>query len=455
VKVVLVSSHPAFPASAGNCSRIQQLARAVLQLGHELTFVLVPLTREPVDDAAHSGLLGPGRYVRLGERSVPQRPPERNWPGKWTLGRLARGLEIAGDRIAQHAPGRWLLRQGVRGDYALQQLLGREAAYYSSLDALFDAGWARQLEEIGRDADAVIVEYVFNSWAFACFPASATRVLDTHDAFADRHRPYLARGISDFWISLRAADENAGFRRADLVLAIQDEEAQRFRRQLAADADASGRGPQVAVVSHLMPQPPVAVDAGVDGKALFVASDNATNRHAVDGLVRDVLPRVVREIPHFDLRVAGSISAHVAASPNITRLGWIDDVHEAYAQAPLSVNPLQVGTGINIKLLEAMAAGVPTVSTATGARGLPESFRAGVVTVPDHDPAAFAAQVVRLARSAEARRAVGRAAFEDARRWNDRQLATLATCLVPRGELARMRASAKPDLPRQPDHCMP
>ena len=49
------------------------------------------------------------------------------------------------------------------------------------------------------------------------------------------------------------------------------------------------------------------------------------------------LPRVVREIPHFDLRVAGSISAHVAASPNITRLGWIDDVHEAYAQAPLSV----------------------------------------------------------------------------------------------------------------------
>lgn len=447
----MVSSHPAFPASAGNSSRIQQLARAVLQLGHELTFVLVPLTREPVDDAAHFDLLGPGRYVRLtGERTVPPRPPERNWPGKWTLGRLARGLEKAGDRIAEHAPGRWLLRQGVRGDYALQQVLGREAAYYSSLDALFDAGWARQLEETGRDADAVIVEYVFNSWAFACFPASATRVLDTHDAFADRHRPYLALGISDFWISLRAADENAGFRRADLVLAIQEREAQRFRHQLAADA--GGRGPQVAVVSHLMPQPPVAVDAGVDDKALFVASDNATNRHAVDGLVRDVLPRVVREIPHFDLRVAGSISAHVAASPNITRLGWIDDVHEAYAQAPLSVNPLQVGTGINIKLLEAMAAGVPTVSTATGARGLPESFRAGVVTVPDQDPVAFAAQVVRLARSAEARRAVGRAAFEDARHWNRQQLATLATCLVPRGELARIPASANPG---QPNHFTP
>lgn len=431
MKVVLVSSHPAFPASAGNCSRIQQLARAVLQLGHELTFVLVPLTREPVDDAAHSGLLGPGRYVRLaGERSVPQRPPERNWPGKWTLGRLARGLEMAGDRIAKHAPGRWLLRQGVRGDYALQQLLGREAAYYSSLDALFDAGWARQLEEIGRDADAVIVEYVFNSWAFACFPASATRVLDTHDAFADRHRPYLARGISDFWISLRAADENAGFRRADLVLAIQDEEAQRFRRQLAADPE--GGDPEVAVVSHLVRQPPSPVDCRVDNAALFLASDNAANRHALDGLLRHVLPRVVREIPHFDLRLAGSICNHAPDAPNITKLGWIEDVGAAFAQAPLSVNPLQVGTGINIKLLEAMAAGVATVSTATGARGLPKACRNGVITVPDRDAVAFAAAMVRFASDRALRQNTGRAAFQDAKRWNADQIAVLSACLSSR-----------------------
>jgi glycosyltransferase involved in cell wall biosynthesis len=430
VKIVLVSSHPAFPASAGNCSRIQQLARAVLQLGHELTFVLVPMTREPVDDAAHAALFGPGRFVRLtGERAARSPPQARNWPGKWTLQQVARGWERAGDRMSVHASGRWALRHGVRWNYALQRLLGREAAYYAPLDILSDEGWARQIAAIGRDADAVIVEYVFNSWAFACFPASATRVLDTHDAFADRHRSYLARGISDYWLSLRTAEENAGFRRADLVLAIQQEEAARFRAQLAADP--AGPDPEVAVVSHLMPQPATPVDCSVGDAALFVASDNAANRHAVDSLVRDVLPRVRREIPHFDLRIAGSICTHAPDAPNVTKLGWVEDVGAAFAQAPLSVNPLLVGTGINIKLLEAMAAGVPTVSTATGARGLPAFCRNAVVTVPDRDPAAFAAAIVRLARDAGLRRSTGRAGFDAAKRWNGEQVSALAACLVP------------------------
>jgi len=429
VKVVLLSSHPAFPASAGNCSRIQQLARAVLRLGHDLTFVLVPLTTEHVDDAAHAALFGPGHYVRLtGERVIAPRPPERNWPGKWTLGRLARGMEMAGERIGRHASGRWLLRHGVRCGYAVRKLLGREEAYYSPLDAFRDAGWASQLQAMGRDADAVIVEYVFNSWAFACFPESSVRVLDTHDSFADRHRAYLASGISDFWISLRARDENTGFRRADLVLAIQEEEAQRFRDQLAADAEAPD--PQVAVVSHLMRQSSSPVDSSVDDAALFVASDNAANRHALDNFLRDVLPLIVREIPHFDLRLAGSICTHVRHAPNITRLGWIEDVNAAFAQAPLSINPLLVGTGINIKLLEAMAAGVPTVSTATGTRGLPPAFRNGVVAVPDDDPAAFAAAIVRFARDAALRRRTGRAAFDDAMRWSADQIAVLQTCLT-------------------------
>lgn len=442
MKVVLVSSHPAFPASAGNCSRIQQLARAVLRLGHEMTFVLAPLTTEHVDDAAHSALFGPGRYVRLaGERVVARAPPGRNWPGKWTLGRIARGLEKAGERIGRHAPGRWLLRHGVRCAYSLRKALGREAAYYSPLDTFRDPGWASQLEALGRDADAVIVEYVFNSWAFACFPESAIRVLDTHDSFADRHRAYLASGISDFWISLRAQDENAGFRRADLVLAIQEEEAQRFHDQLAADAE--GANPEVTVVSHLMLQSRSPVDSSVDDAALFVASDNAANRHALDSFLRDVLPLVVREIPHFDLRLAGSICAHVRDAPNLTRLGWIDDVNAAFAQAPLSINPLLVGTGINIKLLEAMAAGVPTVSTATGTRGLPPAFRNGVVTVADRDPAAFAAAIVRLARDAALRHRTGRAAYEDAMRWSADQIAVLQVCLS-RPQSASMPAYERP-----------
>ncbi len=431
MKVALVTSHPAFPASEGNRSRIQQLARALLELGHELTFVLLPVAHQSIDDAAHEAMFGKQGYVRItGGRASSQPTVDRNWPGKWTLRQISEGLTLAGDRMSGTPNGRWMLRQMVRGTYTIKRLLGRETAYYSPLDGLQDPESAEQLAAIGKDVDAVIVEYVFHSWAFACFPASSLRLLDAHDAFADRHRSYLARGLSDYWISLRPEDENAGFRRADLVVAIQPQEAQSFRRQLTGDG--GNPNPEVIVVSHLMPQGDAPVESHVGNAAIFLGSDNSANRHAVDSFIRNVLPRVVREIPDFDLKLAGSICTWAPESPNVTKLGWVRDLEAAFAQAPLSVNPLLVGTGINIKLLEAMAAGVPTVSTATGVRGLPESYRNGVLAVPDHDHAAFAAAIVRCAKDAGLRREMGSAGFEDARRWNAEQVAALRKCLVKR-----------------------
>jgi polysaccharide biosynthesis protein PslH len=435
VKVALVTSFPAFPATAGNRSRIQQLAKAVMELGNELTFVLLPGENEFVDDAAHEAAFGKARYVKITGRSAGP-----NWPGKWTLRQVKNGLVLARDRVAGYRAGRWMLRQMAARRYQLLRLIGLHAPYYSALDRFRDPEWARQLARLGKDVDAVIVEYVFYSWAFDCFPESALRVLDAHDAFAERHRSYLAEGVSDYWISLRPQDESAGFRRADAILAIQQEEAQRFRRQLAAYGNEGG--PEVVLVSHLMEQADAPVACDIGRAAIFLASANSANRHAVESFIRNVLPRVVRELPDFDLKLAGSICAHVPDMPNVTKLGWVQDVRTAFAQAAVSINPILLGTGINIKMLEAMAAGMPTISTATGIRGLPESYRNGVLAVADDDHAAFAAAIVRLAKDAELRRTLGRAAFDDARRWNTEQVAALSNCLRKPRELAARRAHA-------------
>lgn len=424
MRIALVTSFPAFPASAGNRSRIQQLASAVMQCGHELKFVLLPSDHESVDDAAHEAAFGQDGYVKI----TAGRPGGPNFPGKWTLRQIGKGLSLVGGWMRRDRTGSRTARRIVSGSYKVMRLLGLEWVYYSALDKFYDSHWARQLSIIGKDVDAVIVEYVFNSWAFECFPASALRLLDTHDAFANRHRSYLTEGVSNYWVSFRPRDESTGFRRADVVLAIQQEEAQRFRRQLAQDGAANN--PDVVVVSHFMGESDAPVDCAVDGAAIFLASDNPANRHALDNFLQNVLPRVVREIPDFELRLAGSIAGHVADRPNVSKLGWIQDVRRAFAQAPVSINPLLVGTGINIKLLDAMAAGVPTVSTETGIRGLPASYRAGVLAVPDDDHAEFAAAVVRFAKDAGLRREVGRKAFDNAIRWNAEQKAQLERCLA-------------------------
>jgi len=395
MRVVLVSSFPAFPSTAGNRSRIRQLALSIRELGHDLTFVLLESKWEASDDAAHEAAFGKSNYIKI---------EKKYWFGRWArdvaLGAAKRVLRLA----------------------------GVEAAYYSTLDRFRDRNFMSGLAQLDLRPDAVVVEYVLDSWAFAAFPRTARRILDTHDAFGDRHKGYVARGIQDYWISLRPESENAGFRRAQVVLAIQQEEAQRFRSQLASDAKPGN--PEVAVVGHLLELGESVVNYEVDDSAVFVASDNPANRHAIHAFVEDILPRVVSERPGFDLKLAGSICRAVRDVPNVTKLGWVDDVETIFAQAPLSINPMLAGTGINIKLLDAMAAGVPSVTTATGARGLPETLRNGMCVVADDDAEGFAAAVVRFARGASVRRATGLAARDDARRWNASHLAELSRCLA-------------------------
>src|SRR5207253_8622584 len=50
--------------------------------------------------------------------------------------------------------------------------------------------------------------------------------------------------------------------------------------------------------------------------------------------------------------------------------GSVDDVRPYYREAVAAVVPLNVGGGSRLKVLEAMAAGVPVVSTTLGAEGL-------------------------------------------------------------------------------------
>ena len=58
------------------------------------------------------------------------------------------------------------------------------------------------------------------------------------------------------------------------------------------------------------------------------------------------------------------------ASERVTVTGTVGDVRPFYARAAAVIVPLRVGSGTRLKILEAMAAGVPVISTARGAEGL-------------------------------------------------------------------------------------
>lgn len=401
MKIAIVSMTPAFPALSGNCVRILQLCRALKALGHELTFIHVSsrLDRQRPDHGAHAAFFGPGRYLALDNG-----------------GRLSRGLF----RL------RYKSRDAVQ---KTRRKLGLDHGHYSSLDQHWRSAWSRQLRRLDGEFDLVIAEYVFNSRALDAFGAGTRKWIDTHDSFADRHRPFVAQGFDKgYWISLTPQAECTGFRRAGTVIAIQPEEARRFAEQLARQVQ-DGPAPRIAVVSHMLDATTPLADLGTDHAATYVGTNMLSNQISLREFLDHVLPRITAQLPGFRLKLVGSICRWAPDHPAVDKLGFVDELADAFACAPVSINPTLAGTGINIKLLDALRLGVPTVSTTTGVRGLPADYRNGVVVVPDHDHAAFADEIVRLCCNATLRGTLGQAAHADALRWNQAQMHALQRCL--------------------------
>ncbi len=76
-----------------------------------------------------------------------------------------------------------------------------------------------------------------------------------------------------------------------------------------------------------------------------------------------MLPEVRRRAPDFELDAAGSTFAPWRPDPGIVLLGAVDDLDSLYARAAFAICPLLAGTGEQIKIIDAMAHGLPVVAT--------------------------------------------------------------------------------------------
>ncbi|MGE0451387.1 MAG: glycosyltransferase family 4 protein [Vicinamibacterales bacterium] len=93
---------------------------------------------------------------------------------------------------------------------------------------------------------------------------------------------------------------------------------------------------------------------------------------AAEQLVREVLPRIRRERPCSVLIAGSTPSARVRrlAGNGVTVTGWVDDIGASYASARVFVAPLPIGTGVQNKLLQALAMEMPCVTSEPPRRAL-------------------------------------------------------------------------------------
>jgi sugar transferase (PEP-CTERM/EpsH1 system associated) len=157
---------------------------------------------------------------------------------------------------------------------------------------------------------------------------------------------------------------------------------------------------------------------------LFCGSlDIAMNIDAVVRFVDDVLPAIRREIPAAEFWIVGR-----KPGPRVRNLSrrqgisvWPDvpDVRPYYHAAKVAVAPFRFGGGTKLKVLEAMAMGVPVVSTATGCQGIPVNNGNSVVIA--NEPPEMSRRILVLFGDRKERKKIGgeaRRFVEERYSWN-------------------------------------
>lgn len=406
LRVLFISAVPTDPPDAGNRVRIMTLTRSLIAAGHEVHFAYFPM--ESCDLPAMQARFGPDRLHVLHSRLEP--------PRGGLLSRAARKL------------GR---------------LMNIEQAFVWGLDDWYDERANSELAALHslHEYDAVFVEYVFASKALEAFPPDCLRVLDTHDCFGLRHRLYLKAGMRPQWFSTSMADEDSGFRRADIVLAIQASESRDFKARV------EGSKTRVLQVGHLIDIADAAPPSRREA-AVFLGSANPINVAGARHFIDRVLPIVRRTKPGFQLLLAGAVSAEFEDQDGVVKLGFVPNLQDAFGAAMIAVNPVLVGTGVNIKLLDAMASAMPIVTTRSGARGVEELDGHALFVVEDEDPGAFANRILELIDDADARCRISARARSAAEQWNAAQVSTLVGALVRKSTRCAARDAAKPSQSR-------
>lgn len=101
------------------------------------------------------------------------------------------------------------------------------------------------------------------------------------------------------------------------------------------------------------------------------------NYQGILWFISEVFPLVLKENPLARLVIVGEAPDHLLKSSyqNITFTGHVKKLQSYYEQTRVFIVPLFIGSGIRIKILEALSYQIPVVSTTTGSEGIPLSLK--------------------------------------------------------------------------------
>jgi len=219
-----------------------------------------------------------------------------------------------------------------------------------------------------------------------------------------------------------------------------------YRRLLKYEADIFDRFDHKTIISHpdrdLIPRPDnekiVVIPNGVDTdyfspqavekeyEVVFIGNMGyPPNIQAAEYLALQILPLVKERIPGARLVLAGA-SPHprvqALASDSVTVTGWVEDIRSYYARARIFIAPMLIGTGLQNKLLEAMAMKIPCITSSLANQAL--GAEDGTEILVGSTAGDFAGHIIRLLEDPEKAEKLAQAGFLFVKKHFDWESAT-------------------------------
>lgn len=377
LRILMATDIPFWNAATGAEQRMWSLVKFLNKSPFEVTTFFVG----QVTPADHKRITSLGLKVVFFEHEKP--PPE-------FLGRLKWYIEAT-----RHQVQRWL----NQGKKHAAEVSGNASTEAITPLTLSDYRWPWAMDQFRRCCEeyrphVFLSQYVTMAYLLDALPpkqkSAIHTVLDTHDILHDRGSQFGAAGYLH-WLEIDEAEEVSVWNRFHTILAIQQNEAELIRSMTNnLDVLCVGHAPPFGEV---LPVRSHKTTDGVERVVVgYIGSANYSNWHAINRFLIEVWPELTSlSNVEVELVIAGKICEWFFLDGNDYRersefagvrfLGEVAELADFYREVDIVVNPVQFGTGLKIKNVEALAFAKPLVTTESGAGGISQSLLASCEVV--------------------------------------------------------------------------
>lgn len=205
-------------------------------------------------------------------------------------------------------------------------------------------------------------------------PKNSLKIYDAHNLEINYWRPYLQGTLRKPLIKKVKAVEKHIAEISDYILVTSDEEIQKFQEEYSVDKTKLILVPNGVDTSSVKPIPkkhsvPNELRSNYSKHVVFMGSRVKANTDAAKWIVSNL----AEKMPDVCFIIVGSVCLDIVkAVDNVRCMGVlsVEKKNQILQMSDVAINPVTSGAGTSVKMLEYLSAGLPTITTTIGARGL-------------------------------------------------------------------------------------